>query len=1223
MNQAHISPPPTEPTLFSGNSFRQLSPASMNCLDLSLCRFSNENWLAALLQKQEVIISMQVETSAAAKVVHLYTQQRNQLRKNGQAPIGIGYPLVKWGQITAPLLIWQITLDLSPDTGSSWFINYREPFQSCFINPIIAQRLQEESGFSWNQWELSHKIDPHQIIADVLRLTDQEWSFTEPDFVPIPSKRDDNEDNSTLELIHAAVLGSFFPVSIHQITPYPFEWNRFYAEKRRHPFTLKELDPWQVTAWRNMTTEALNVVNGPSGAGKRHLTQAIISNALSNGEKCLIVDAHFSSAQAFIKRLEMDGLQRLVYFQREPRTEEVALWKLLIAEQKTTKNQSRFSEAAFEQLLQKLTRLDDLLNKSYQVLRKPVISKYNWTEAVGLFLENHRQERRELLGTLLQPSDFIFDEAQFAHLQELINRAFPLFQSLRTFSHPLQALHTDVFLKKNIAPAAQWTNDKLQSFVHRLGGLLHEYITGITQYGDNLRTVLEQTNKVLRTQLETVMSALELGEQNYGSSFLTATTSQLRLQGALFSNKRNLRIDRDEVINRYEVLKESYRRNAYFDFEWLPLTRIKNLQQVKSLAHRFQSALQEWQQQFPQYVHEEVLRLSSKTVQQGLTTASLPQNLEEKMEALLLDLDETKLLNEPVTHNFLTLQKRQQFLEQIQGNLEQLIRNMRDFELFYPWQRFWLTLSETEKKLIRALANIKTSDWNTAFKSWFLHQALQNAHDISLPDDRLSLGEYRDLWEHFCEMLPLQIRSLWQDNHNKTLKLIKKDKNWGPLVNSRNAYFKEGDLYAGGGKWLTDRFPVWVTSPEAALYTFQQQSEPLFDWVVINNLTELSTTIAQQLTQLAKRCVFFGEGEAQIALADDNLSDILPIPVNVFQLKGIHHYYPANLQQVFYGHYFTEMALSKSFKWTIKQVKSKFNSTNWINLAEVNAVINWILNLENSGQLDPPNIAIVATTIAQRDAIASAIYELRRKPSSTSTFIQQLERNGLGVYHLSELAGLKADLMIVSLTFGPDEHSEMGAEIDVLNSTDHVKWLQLLMQIAEKEVFLIHSLPPNTLRFIAEDQNKEGGFLLGNYVLLAQAWNQGDLPTQEHIADRLLKWRPPIPLENPAPIFWDELTQTLRPYLSVDRMARQPQAAPIQLPLMIKSAKEGDSPIAMIADGFFANTPFTDFSWEQAQRRWLNQNGWKCLPVWSVNFWKNPDQEGRKIAGQIIRLEKS
>jgi hypothetical protein len=787
----------------------------------------------------------------------------------------------------------------------------------------------------------------------------------------------------------------------------------------------------------------------------------------------------------------------------------------------------------------------------------------------------------------------------------------------------LQALHPDLFLKKNMAAAAQWATDKLQSFANRFGGLLHEYITGITQYGDNLRTVLEQSNKVLRTQLETVVSALELGEQNFGTAFLTATTSQLRLQGTLSSNKRNLRLKRDELLERYEQLKETYRRNAHFDFEWLPITRIKSLQQVKNLIRDFQSALQGWQQQLPQYVHEEVLRLSSKTAQQGLVTASLPQNLEEKMEALLHDLEEIKLLSEPIAHNFLTLQKRQQFLEQIQSNLEQLMRNMRDFEVFYPWQRFWLTLSEADKKVIRALATIKTADWNTAFKSWFLHQALQQAQDAALPDDRLPLGEYRDQWEQFCEMLPLQIRSHWQENHAKTLKEIKKDKTWGPLVNMRNATFQEGALYADGGNWLTERFPVWVTSPEAALHTFSEQTEPVFDWIVINNLTELTAATALQLTRLAKRCIFFGEGEAQIALADAALADILPAPVNVFQLKGIHHYYPANVQQVFYGHYFTEMALSKPFKWSIHPVKSQFNSESWVNYAEVDAVIKWILELEASGQLAPPNTAIVATTIAQRDAIAAALLGLRRKPSSTSTFIQQMERNGLGIYHLGELAGLKADLLVLSLTFGPDEHSEMGAEIDVLNSPNHIKWLQLLMQVAQNEVYLIHSLPADVLRFLAQDQKNEGVFLVGNYVLLAQAWLKGDLAAQEIIADRLLKWRAAVPLENPAPVFWDELTQTLRPYLTAERLVRQPQASPIPLPLMIKAEKEGINPIALIADGFFANTPATDFNWEQAQRRWFNQNGWKCLPVWSVNFWKNPEQEGRKVAGQIIRLEKS
>jgi hypothetical protein len=732
MNQySHLT---THPDIDSAkvNHLGLLSSELNDFLDLSSVDFLENDWLDQLLNRQDFILTLNVADQAALNAIHLYTEQRNQLRKNGLPCLGIGYPLVHWEddnhKIVAPLLIWQITLELSPNTGHSWIINHREPFRRCFVNPLVAEKLQAESGFSWEITEGETALDPKKIIADLLHLTSQDWHGDQGNLIALSNVQQKSNPAEPLSILPAAILGIFKKTNPYTVLEGNAGWpSESSLKDRAQPFPYHELDPWQASVWKKLPFQPINVINGAAGTGKRYLTQNIIHNAVANGEKCLVINTHFSAAQSFTQRLALDGLEHLTYLLREPRTEEAALWKLLAAEQKEKKGQPRFSAITFQQSLQKLNRLELKLEQSYQALRRPVIGSNNWTEAVGLFLDNQKHERRELLSALLQAQDYGFDELNYERFQTLIATANPLFHTIHTFNHPLNGLSKSIFLKKNWAGAAQWAADKLQRFNTRFGALLHEYITGINQYGDNLRTVLEQSNKLVRNQLEILIQAIATGEQSHGASFLTVTTGQLRLLGTLSLKKRNLWQDRQQVFELYDQLKESYRRNTQFDFEWPVLSRIKNLQQVKSLAEQFQKALQAWQNDLPQYLQEETTRLSSKTVQQKLVTSTLPLNLEEKMDALLHELNDSELLAEPVVHQLLTLQKRQKFLEQTQTNLEHLLRNMRDFEAFYPWQQFWLSLNEPEQKVIQALATIKTSNWEIAFKSWFLHQALQTS----------------------------------------------------------------------------------------------------------------------------------------------------------------------------------------------------------------------------------------------------------------------------------------------------------------------------------------------------------------------------------------------------------------------------------------------------------------------------------------------------------------
>jgi hypothetical protein len=57
----------------------------------------------------------------------------------------------------------------------------------------------------------------------------------------------------------------------------------------------------------------------------------------------------------------------------------------------------------------------------------------------------------------------------------------------------------------------------------------------------------------------------------------------------------------------------------------------------------------------------------------------------------------------------------------------------------------------------------------------------------------------------------------------------------------------------------------------------------------------------------------------------------------------------------------------------------------------------------------------------------------------------------------------------------------------------------------------------------------------------------------------------------------------------------------------------------LLADGFVGTLGHTDYSWEAAQAGKISEEGFETRQVWSVNWWRQPDQEARRLAGDLMR----
>ena len=303
-----------------------------------------------------------------------------------------------------------------------------------------------------------------------------------------------------------------------------------------------------------------------------------------------------------------------------------------------------------------------------------------------------------------------------------------------------------------------------------------------------------------------------------------------------------------------------------------------------------------------------------------------------------------------------------------------------------------------------------------------------------------------------------------------------------------------------------------------------------------------------------------------------------------------------------------------------EHVEGRYNEENETNEAEAQHIIRVLNQIKKTPQRTFPTVGIACFSVGQRNLILDYLLEIKRKRQQGAEKIQQLERNGLGVFHVDDLVGQHFDILIISGTYGAvDLKGTLSSHIQRLEQPGGTKSLYLLMGRALKEVFIINSLPLDYLESCMEDHAKNGSFLLTNFYAYAQAIQQTDPESQQKIVENVQKWQASGQKAKSNSFFLKEVARSLTPYLKSGRIEEQVSTAHLSFPLLIKPTNEDVPPLVLQPDGFFAQTPATDFFWEHQQWERLNQNGYHYLPIWSARWWKTPLQEARRLASTIIK----
>jgi ribosomal protein S15P/S13E len=1246
--------------------YRNASPEASSTLDAAALegQFAFD-LLTLLFANQPFQLAVQPSFDDHQRLQDIYFESRVRERVSGATSFALGFPLFV-GQdqagelIAAPLLIWRLSIEPGAKVSDGWTIS-RRPFQHVVYNRFLAQHWAAVPGLEELAAELAAAVSGGLPAAAALAAVCDRVnealgvppSGGQVAIAKLPSSKALEQLAAPGRIVWAGSLGIFPPHAHLFAAP---EWALEEKAPRGHPFGLLPLSPEQASAAEHVRHHARALITGPAGSGKTHLAAHLLSNALSNHWKCLYVSPRAGALSQMQRHLERMGLGRLSFLLRDINLDLGLFLEILRAEATGKDGAAPEKPEDFAILVARLERVKEKLDSTYRASRKTVLSTASWTEAVGRYLKSSRQEGKESLATQLHAQDYQFDEDSYRQLSEAIAACQRLHGRSSGLLSPLNKLHPGVFLHFEKAEARAFVEEQLELLNSRAAQLQQWYANRIDVYASRLSAHYEQYFQDHARQLSGLQDQLAEYRGQYGDDFLGQGAAALRFKKMFSARARKIVAARQEFAAAYERLARGFSVNPYFDFQFDEAAGGAAISAAKESLERFAQALQQWHAQQQTVVQEELARLSPKTTLPVLNFEEQAIELENGLEALLEQVNESGLYHLPTHNKMLTLPKQQRLLEGLVEQLETTRLALPEFDEFYDWQRNWLQLSEQGRRLVKALIKLRPKNWQAAFDSWFLDNAISRSYESALPLEEDSLSQLALGLEQLQELLPGQILADWQSRKEQAVSQLRRSSSaaaqWlaGKSLDEARQHWLP--LFEKATESIATLKPAMLVTPHLAGELFAQAGL-VFDFILVDEAQDLLPEEADLLMRLSPRTVFLAavpaiEGAAEppgcAAIAAmgaerfDLHQTLQRYPVDLFRPESLQalpaaaagQLSPANAGVVAAG---SLSALGEKgareggqqnlsgFSIAFEQVEGLYDEERQANEDEALYVISLLNRIERTPQRTYPSVGIACMTKGQRRLIASYLLNIKQRRSTGVETIQQLERNGLAVLALDELAGQHFDMLIISGTYGlADVKGRLSNDLEQLDG--QLEQLLLLMSRTGQRVIMLNSMPIEVLQGFLAQPSRKPLWLLAAYFLAARAAGRSDWGALRHLVEGLPGWTARS-WPYPQPLgYLEEVGAQLRPYLAPGRIRFAVEDPHELAPLRVLPPADGLGQACYVAvEGFLSQTPATDYHWEYTQRLALAAQGFLPLIARPADWWRDPERQAKRLASAIIMQE--
>ena len=1250
-------------------------------------------------------------------------------KEHGIKTFGFGFPLlIKPSRqdprkiIKAPLFIWQLELTKATNKVNTWSIlrnksrneNGRtidEEIHSVELNEVLLSYLKTDENIlvpQLNEELLDDAIiDKDELIEEcykVLKALNPNTAdairdslfpkFTEP-LTNIPDAETIESNTENIPWIHfGGVFGLFrtqkesiitdIEKIIEKFDDFDFE-NLVVENFTGTEHSAVETDPSQQEILNTLGIEPNKIIQGPPGTGKSQSLTALITNALANNLKCLVVCE---------KKTALDVIKNNLHRENEQLGALAAVIEDINKDRDGIVNSVRdritnmsqladFNETSYTTAREKMESAVFTLNEQHKQLAHKIYQGKSWTELVGVFLKCQNTADHAGLKNKLDYKQFQFnkDDNELTEIIAKIRTAKRLYSEVNRLDHPFEILNDILFKEDNPRGIQLMLEELALNTQLQLEKLESELLKQFSAYEIWLDKHYLKYYEALKKQISDYLLFTTANQEQFGKRFFqndAFTRFQINALSIIFPKYKTLKNNRLEIVLQLSGIKEVQESLPYVEHSWLDEIKTDSLKiyvdNIKELNTRTDTWFKGIKLKKQQYLRD----FSSSNLHPLYSKKTSLQNTENLFAQIVGNLTQRQILKRelpiPDNHN-----KKVAEISNLRSDMSSISANLEDFRVYYYWRKFYIELIPLHRFIIKSIIEIECSDWEASFTSWYYYWLLSINEHQDLPKNEEGIKELKESKE---ELKGRQIKSIISNwSKNQAVSALRLTQTYGAvrsLYNQRgSAGHKRNSLrkiLSKDFEFFTDFFPVLMVSPSTCS-SIVPLKEGLFDIVIFDEASQLRIedtfpalmrgkikVVSGDSQQMPPPSYFFQGGTTLLNPTEEDNDDeqmagetaaLKHNPNHSFELANSEslleyaetsgfkpsllkvHYRSQHPHLIdfsnhaFYGKRLIPMPAKQEYK-SIQFIEVNGLYEDQMNKDEARQVVDILLNhikpLKNGNF---PTVGVATFNLYQRNLILEEIAKVRQINPEYDQRISDLGAS-LFVKNLENIQGDERDIIILSTTFGRKASGSFGQNFGpISNKTKGYKLLNVIITRARHKVFICSSIPNEAIQQYAQLITNEfsGNGIFYSYLAYSKAISNSSFEVAKQILDEVHQNSPhqffstDLISSVSESPFEEEVYIRLAEKIGPARLEQQHRVGGFRIDMVVKSVLTGKPILAIECDGAKYHSSNEAYAWDIFRQSQLEKQGFIFHRIWSTNWWFSAEKELDKLLAYILLID--
>ncbi|ANQ52509.1 DUF4011 domain-containing protein [Flammeovirga sp. MY04] len=444
------------------------------------------------------------------KLKNIHIDINNDIQNHGVNSFGFGYPMLVFRNPNnskqlayAPLFIWHLELDKEARGTSNWRILKGDDYP-ILINAQLRSYI--ESVFDGVQLQaiseemLEDGIIDNDEILEVANGILQQLNSPSLNEIGELEKSTDKKalDQKTQRHAWVAWNGVFGLYkaqreSIIADLQYIHDNNEDFTDTvedvayQEYTTSSVAVDPSQERLLHLLNDERKLIIQGPPGTGKSQSLTAIITNALENNARCLVVCEKKTALEVLKQNLGKLGLDHLCAVIDDVNKDRKQIVDTVreIVDGKSTLPKSEINESKYRALRSKYENNKVEAQEKYKNSASHVLGDYTWRDSISEMISNQEEAHQQVISEMGVITSLYFTEEEYQQLTQLIENGERTYKKIQHLKLDLDAFSEHFFQEPFTQESRLKVSDFLKDVEQKSSEIELKLEESIQSFGDD------------------------------------------------------------------------------------------------------------------------------------------------------------------------------------------------------------------------------------------------------------------------------------------------------------------------------------------------------------------------------------------------------------------------------------------------------------------------------------------------------------------------------------------------------------------------------------------------------------------------------------------------------------------------------------------------------------------------------------------------------------------